>query len=581
MQEKNFVSGKIGDEYKSWEPGDNIFITTQTGSGKTFFILHELLPYAFRNNRKILYLVNRSILADQINQEITEYAIEERDNFGVDLRDYILVLTYQYLEQMYYKDKGERDEDKFNWLCKYYYVVCDECHYFINDSLFNTRTYISHFTLRMYCQAVTIYISATMDEWETTLSIYEPMRFIMQNNIQVSHPESDNPYLNEGVRVSRNFYEKIKRYDGERDYEYLQIKAFKDISDIPDLIRQEDKKEKWLIFYNDIKKGQELEKKLKEDNVDAIFIDSSYKKDEETGGTVQHIVSEQEMNCKVIIATSALDNGISIKDSGLRNLIILAENKVEFIQMLGRKREDGRKVKLFLCLRSSKDFSNRLSYLQKIEATYRFCKQRIDQGRQVELVNTLLNDIEFYKKARRFLYQTTIERRNCLPVLQINPFSIDNITAQIKFYNQQIKRFKEEGELAFLKTQCEWLNISDDNIEDMLVCIGEERKEKLQDDICAALDSQLEKNLTRNESIELKKDIKNQIKELLEQKMYGDSNLNKYLEEIRKLDRPFAGSTINEVLDKLDLPYIIEDSGARRDKVYVVKKREEDTVCKE
>lgn len=403
----------------------------------------------------------------------------------------------------------------------------------------------------------------------------------MQNNIQVSHPESDNPYLNEGVRVSRNFYEKIKRYDGERDYEYLQIKAFKDISDIPDLIRQEDKKEKWLIFYNDIKKGQELEKKLKEDNVDAIFIDSSYKKDEETGGTVQHIVSEQEMNCKVIIATSALDNGISIKDSGLRNLIILAENKVEFIQMLGRKREDGRKVKLFLCLRSSKDFSNRLSYLQKIEATYRFCKQRIDQGRQVELVNTLLNDIEFYKKARRFLYQTTIERRNCLPVLQINPFSIDNITAQIKFYNQQIKRFKEEGELAFLKTQCEWLNISDDNIEDMLVCIGEERKEKLQDDICAALDSQLEKNLTRDESIELKKDIKNQIKELLEQKMYGDSNLNKYLEEIRKLDRPFAGSTINEVLDKLDLPYIIEDSGARRDKVYVVKKREEDTVCKE
>lgn len=54
-----YISDKIGDGYKTWEEGGMIFISSPTGSGKTFFILETLLPYARQQNKTILYLVNR------------------------------------------------------------------------------------------------------------------------------------------------------------------------------------------------------------------------------------------------------------------------------------------------------------------------------------------------------------------------------------------------------------------------------------------------------------------------------------------------------------------------------------------
>lgn len=41
-----YVSDIIGEEYKTWKNGDIVLLTAPTGSGKTFFILNELLSYA-------------------------------------------------------------------------------------------------------------------------------------------------------------------------------------------------------------------------------------------------------------------------------------------------------------------------------------------------------------------------------------------------------------------------------------------------------------------------------------------------------------------------------------------------------
>ena len=41
-----FIGDSIGDSYKDWQPGATVFISSQTGSGKTSFILNELLPFA-------------------------------------------------------------------------------------------------------------------------------------------------------------------------------------------------------------------------------------------------------------------------------------------------------------------------------------------------------------------------------------------------------------------------------------------------------------------------------------------------------------------------------------------------------
>lgn len=69
--EKRFVSDVIGTEYSDWKMRDEIFIQAPTGTGKSSFILyHYLFFYAIEKGIKILYLVNRRILRDQIAEEL-------------------------------------------------------------------------------------------------------------------------------------------------------------------------------------------------------------------------------------------------------------------------------------------------------------------------------------------------------------------------------------------------------------------------------------------------------------------------------------------------------------------------------
>ena len=51
-----YISDGINEDYKSWKKGESgrqsyrVFIESPTGSGKTFFILNKLLPYAIEKD---------------------------------------------------------------------------------------------------------------------------------------------------------------------------------------------------------------------------------------------------------------------------------------------------------------------------------------------------------------------------------------------------------------------------------------------------------------------------------------------------------------------------------------------------
>lgn len=64
------------------------------------------------------------------------------------------------------------------------------------------------------------------------------------------------------------------------------------------------------------------------------------------------VAVEEIFKQKVVVATSVMDNGISIHDIEMRNMVIIADTKEEFIQMLGRKRrsklEAPGKLKLYI-----------------------------------------------------------------------------------------------------------------------------------------------------------------------------------------------------------------------------------------
>ena len=61
-----FVTDVIRDDYKKWSCGDTVIIHAQTGAGKTYFVLQELLPFVAEHGKKLLYLSNRTALRDQI-----------------------------------------------------------------------------------------------------------------------------------------------------------------------------------------------------------------------------------------------------------------------------------------------------------------------------------------------------------------------------------------------------------------------------------------------------------------------------------------------------------------------------------
>lgn len=71
-----------------------------------------------------------------------------------------------------------------------------------------------------------------------------------------------------------------------------------------------------------------------------------------------------------MIATAVMDNGVSFHDTALRNMVIFADTKEEFIQMLGRKRTDGKTINLYVCRRDREHFRKRFVAAKEILKIY-------------------------------------------------------------------------------------------------------------------------------------------------------------------------------------------------------------------
>ena len=68
--------------------------------------------------------------------------------------------------------------------------------------------------------------------------------------------------------------------------------------------------------------------------------------------TFDYIINNEKFNFKVLITTSVLDNGINLKDSLIKHIVIETCNKTSFIQMLGRIRRENITDKLNLYIKN-------------------------------------------------------------------------------------------------------------------------------------------------------------------------------------------------------------------------------------
>ncbi len=300
-------------------------IQAGTGMGKTHFVIHALVPQALKEGKRLLYLCNRTALFLQVQQDI-QNSFNDITNmrsplsngyYGFNTPPAICVQTYQCLESLI--------SSGLDWTRawgRFDYIVADECHYFLQDSMFNSYTVLSFeaiFTQR--CQIFCM--SATMLEFSNII-----------------HDRVD--YLRENSDCIFDMFLLIREHVIEDEFENINAVCFHETSEIISKINTGKKDEKWLVFVE----SKTLAKKLQ---------DSIHKKteiitaDDKDSPEFKSIVQQENFNSDVLIATAVIDNGINIKDLNLRNLVLMTSEKTEFLQMLGRKRKaSGEKITVYI-----------------------------------------------------------------------------------------------------------------------------------------------------------------------------------------------------------------------------------------
>lgn len=168
-----YIADSIGNDYKNWGAGQIVFLSAPTGSGKTTFIFKNFLP-TWGGKGKVLYLVNRKILKEQLKEQMRGVVTDQ----GYPLSVMIDIKTYQEVEQearelmsnssvdLYItKEMGGCYLNSFRNSTSYGCVICDECHYFLMDSNYNTNTIYSYKMIRdLFKDKLRIFMSATIEE---------------------------------------------------------------------------------------------------------------------------------------------------------------------------------------------------------------------------------------------------------------------------------------------------------------------------------------------------------------------------------------------------------------------------------
>lgn len=298
IKRKTFNDLITPETINTWKQGKGIILNGGTGTGKTYFIIHNLAEKCLNEGKKILYLCNRTALFDKVLKEV-------KANF---LQDNIDVRTYQWLEAMINNNKEIKTYD---------YIVADECHYFMSDS-WNDFTDISYKYLISQTYSIVLFMSATANDV-----------FGQIQNIDLV--DKDNIYI-------------IKKdYSYVKNLELMFQPNAKDTiieTTIENLLNETD--EKIIYFCKSLKYGFELYQKFKDNAY--LYCSQNKKNDKYLPHATLDCIKENEedktitFNKRLLITTSALDNGIDIIDRSVKHLITDIWDFDIMVQCLGRKR---------------------------------------------------------------------------------------------------------------------------------------------------------------------------------------------------------------------------------------------------
>ena len=559
---KNFISEIIGDSFKEWGHR-KIILDAPTGSGKTTFILKKLLPYLqmrggkrFRHGKKLLIVCNRRLLRKQYFYEITIMF----DNYE-EVQESVDVMTYQELAYIVQKSKS------LLGFFQGYEVIClDEVHYFYQDSDFNGMGTFPLFRAIMLAgiEKQIIFISATIDCVES----------IIQKELRACQDYWVNKYLERGIihDISNKKYTEILKPVSSLNssYDYLQCICVPDQTTL--CYRLAKSNGKSIIFIDDKKWADELYNDLlgtgevKKNEI--CRINAENLDDAENNPVVKALALANRLIPKILITTSVLDNGVSIKDPEVENIIIFTESEISFKQMLGRMRVESinEKLNLYFMPRTADYFEGRERVWKKYVDKINEIKRRTLEKCIPEILTSLLSldneDKEIYEKIIIF-YHHSLEV-NQFPdwakdisvfgdiCLALNPFAVKKI-GELYLKACKFHKLAREDEKKVIIEQMGWLGLSENDllIEDSDYL--KEREELLKREL------QMVKDFGKKELIDFKERISNEFRKDL----FPDIVLKK---------GSFSTEKLKEILERFGYE-LIETTGSNGNMKYSVYKQ--------
>lgn len=316
---KKYLNDEIKKEdLEKLEEGKNYLIGAEPGSGKTTWVEETVLPYCIKNFKKVLFLCHRKSLRKMILNDLEKY---DYDMFNIDI--------------MLYQDIEQRLLHK-NFINNYDYIVCDEIHYVVTDASFNRNTELVFNMLNEKEGSVNLLLTGTPNplaqcKWSNP---YETLRKPNRRNHNVK-----NVYLCREQKFKWMLYKRL-----END-------------------------EKLIMFVSNAKEGKEMVDSLKVDGYDAKFICSDTNKlsKHSDNDIKKQIEDAQKFDCQIVVMTSVMNTGISIKDGKITTIFLHGINSVTDIhQSVARVRikEDVEKINVVIMKPKNVSLATRIRVLE-------------------------------------------------------------------------------------------------------------------------------------------------------------------------------------------------------------------------
>lgn len=364
IEDGKFISEVLDEEYLKqifYKYADLkvMILSAQMGKGKNFWVNHVLRFYASKKNARILYLCNRNALNKQQLQEATQAVNPalHKSNFDKNIYEYetgsMTIMTYH----QFYINLIKNHTAKFE---NFDFAILDEAHFFFSDSLFNPDTErILNSIPVILKNAYRIYMTATPSK---VMDLIYSAEWRADNGGNFNG--SDARYC----MAEKKFYgleslPKIPMIKFPWDFSHYVVHSFKtDATLVKEVKQQATDENKWIIFVTSRRKGLEMREEILQEGISVTYMDreSRNSKRLEDRQAWERLLETGNLGKDlVLITTSVLDNGFSVHDSAVKNVALFTDEKIEFLQELGRIRlKKDQKLKVYF-----KEM-NRLGYVQ-------------------------------------------------------------------------------------------------------------------------------------------------------------------------------------------------------------------------